>query len=79
VHHRFEAERRLLARKIDHEVPSDREQPCVETAGGVVLLAALEDADPGLLKEIVGAFATTGEVRKVAIKPVLIDLDEPLQ
>jgi len=42
-------------------------------------MAALEDADPGLLKKIFGALAAGGEIDQIAKQPVLILLDQLIE
>jgi len=42
-------------------------------------MAALEDADPGFLKKIFGAFLVPGDVDEIAEQAVLILLDEAVE
>jgi hypothetical protein len=42
-------------------------------------VAAFEDADPGLLKKIFGESGIAGEKEEVAVKTMLVKLDEVIE
>ena len=72
----LEAGHFFAARNIDNQVAGDGEQPGFEFGFGIVLMAAFEHANPGLLKKILGQFAIARKIDQIAQKPVLVLLDE---
>ena len=57
----------------------DGEEPGFEFRLAVVLVAALENADPRFLKKIFGAFFVSGDIHQVAEQAVLILLDQAVE
>src|SRR5262249_37702166 len=76
---RFEAMRFLAAMPIEHEVAGDGEKPGLKFPAAIVLVAALENTQPGFLKKVFGAFLAAREVNKVTEQPELILLDEAVE
>jgi len=74
-----EADGGALAGEIDNEVAGDGEEPSVEAGFAVVLGAAEEDADPGLLEEVFGDLAVAGKEEEVTEEAMLVLLDEPVE
>src|ERR1017187_1884058 len=56
-----------------------REEPGAECVLVVELVAAFEHADPGLLEEVFGQFAASGQVHEIAEKAMLVLLDEAVE
>ena len=75
----IEALRFLLALPIDDQVARDREEPGVKFRFAVVLVPALQHADPGLLKEVFGALAISRYVEQIPEQPVLLLLNETVE
>jgi hypothetical protein len=69
----------LAAGVVDDEVAGDRHEPGFELVARAVLRAALEDANPGVLKDVLRELRIAGEVKQVAIEAMLILLDEPIE
>src|SRR5713101_1677420 len=57
----------------------DGEEPGFKFRLSVVLVAALKDADPGLLEKILGALSVSRYVYQVAEQPILILLDQAVE
>ena len=60
-------------------MPRDGEEPGFELRFAVILVAALEDADPRFLEKIFGALFVAGDVEQVAEQAVLILLDQAVE
>ena len=60
-------------------MPRDGEEPGLEFRFAIVLVAALEDADPGFLKKVFGAFFVSRDVDKIAEQAILILLDQAVE
>src|SRR5258708_11991539 len=60
-------------------MPRDGEEPSFKLRFAVILVAALENADPCLLEEILGALFVSGDVDQVAEQAVLILLDQAVK
>jgi hypothetical protein len=58
---------------------SDGEEPGFKFGFAVVLVAALEDADPGFLEKVLGALLASGDVDQVTEEAVLIQLNEVIE
>ena len=76
---RVEAYRLLAAHVVNRQVARNAKQPGAELVASIVLAAALEDANPRLLKKVFGQIAAAGQVNQIAQQPVLIFLDQPIQ
>ena len=61
-----EARGPLAAQVVDDQIARDREKPGTEFMATVVLAAAFEHADPGLLEEVLGLVAAPGQVHEIA-------------
>ena len=57
----------------------DGKEPGFKSGPAVVLVAALENADPGFLEKIFGALPVPSDVDEVAEQPVLILLDQAVE
>src|SRR5216684_4215729 len=79
IRQRVQALRFLRALPVNDQVPRDGEKPRFKFRFAVVLVATLEDADPGLLKKILGALPASGDVDKIAEQAVLILLDQAIE
>jgi len=79
VGQRVQALRFLRALPVNHQVPRDGEQPGFKFGFAVVLVPALEDADPCLLKKILRAFFVSRDVDEIAEQAVLILLNQPVE
>src|SRR6266852_5717674 len=79
VRQRVEALRFLGTLPIDNQMPRDGEEPSFKFGFAVVLVAALENADPGLLEKILGALFVSGDVDQVAEQAVLILLNQAVE
>src|SRR5258708_34142204 len=75
----IEALRFLLALPIDDQVAGDGKKPGFKLGFAVVLMAALEDANPGLLKEVLGALAIAGDVQQIAEQAGLVLLQKGVE
>src|SRR5260370_14953427 len=60
-------------------MPRDGEEPAFKFRFAIILVAALEDADPGFLEKIFGALFVSRDVDEVAEQAVLILLDQPVE
>ena len=76
---RIEALRFLGALPVNDEVTGDGEEPGLKSRSTVILVAALEDADPSFLKKIFGALFVSRDVDQVAEQAVLILLDQAVE
>src|SRR5882762_266779 len=79
VRQRIETFHFPLALPVDDQVARDREEPGVKFRFAVVLVPALQHADPGLLKEVFGALAISRYVEQIAEQPVLVLLNETVE
>src|SRR5439155_18666854 len=69
----------LGALPIDDQMPRDGEEPGFEFRLAIVLVAALENADPRFLKKIFGAVFVSRDVDQVAEQAILIPLDQAVE
>src|SRR5690242_6238273 len=69
----------LAACVVDNEVARDRHQPGLELVARAVLRAAFEDANPGVLEDVLCELRISREVEEVAIQAMLILLDELIE
>ena len=76
---RVQALRFFRALPVDHQMAGDGEEPGFKFGFAVVLVAALEDADPGFLEKVFGALFVSGDVDEVAEQAVLILLDQAVE
>jgi hypothetical protein len=76
---RFNALRFLAAMPVEHQIAGDGEEPGFKFPPAVVLMAALENPQPGFLKKVFGALLVAGEVDQVAEQAELVLLDETVE
>lgn len=66
----------FLALPVDDQIAGDAEKPGLEFVLAVVLIAALENTNPGFLGEVFGALTAGGQIKQVAKEAILILLDQ---
>ena len=69
----------LATRGVDDQVAGDGEEPGFKFGIGIVLMAALKDANPGFLEEVFGERRIAGEEEQITIEALLVLLDEAIE
>jgi len=75
----FEAGDFLAARRVDHQIPRNGEQPGVELRFAVVLAAALQHANPRFLEEVFSKRGIAREKEQITVEPLLVLLDQAVE
>ena len=65
--------------QIEHQMPRDGKQPGFELRLAIVLIAAVQNADPGLLKQVFGRLRPGGQIEQIAEEALLILLDQAIE
>src|ERR1700759_562800 len=76
---RIQTEDAALAQVVNGEIARDGEEPGLEAGAAVVGAATLQDAQPGLLYQVVDEIALPEQVDEVTDKTKLILLDEVVE
>ena len=76
---RIQTEDAALAQVVDGEIARDGEEPGLEAGAAVVGATALQNAQPGLLHQVVDEIAPPEQVDEVADQTELILLDQVVQ
>jgi hypothetical protein len=69
----------LAARNVDDQVAGDGKEPRFKFGFGVVLVAALKDANPSLLEKVFGKRRVAGEEEKITIEALLVLLNDAIE
>src|SRR5260370_350188 len=64
---------------VNDQMTGDGEEPGFKFRFAVILVAALEDADPGFLEEVLGALFVSRDIDEVAEQAVFILLDQAVE
>src|SRR6267378_1571626 len=73
------ADRIFLPPIVDRQISRDRIKPCAEFMASIVLMAALQHANPGFLEKVLCQLTISRQVNQITKQPMLILLDETVQ